>query len=158
MRIGSLQILEGPGSIPAGFAPYQDGCVAVWGGEGPRPQSFRVRFTVTTDAAAAVLSIEAKTARGRALGCELLLLPLRHGNSGFDRVLGSLAPLERAYWIGSEPVTGQSLTSLRLIWPDERPHFMRRASERPQAEAAVILPLDGRRRRGHLFVLDGGKG
>ena len=55
VRIGSLQILEGPGSVPTGLAPFQDGCVAVWGGLGSRPQPFRVRFTVTTDAAAACI-------------------------------------------------------------------------------------------------------
>src|SRR4029077_1489463 len=47
---------------------------------------------VSTDAAAAVLSLEGHTARRRTLACELLLLPLRHGKSGYDRVLGSLAP------------------------------------------------------------------
>jgi hypothetical protein len=112
---------------------------------------------VSTDAAAAVLSLEGRTARRRTLPCELLLLPLRHGKSGYDRVLGSLAPTERAYWIGSEPMTSQSVTSLRLIWPDERPHFMRRASDRPQPPAPIAIPIDNRRRRGHLFVLDGGK-
>jgi hypothetical protein len=54
VRIGSLQILEGPGSLPTSLAPFQDGCVAVWGGQG-RPQSFRVRFTVTTDASRACI-------------------------------------------------------------------------------------------------------
>jgi hypothetical protein len=112
---------------------------------------------VSTDAAAAVLSLEGRTPRRRTLACELLLLPLRHGKSGFDRVLGSLAPAERPYWIGSEPVTSQSVTSLRLIWPDERPHFMRRASDRVPPDAPVMPPIDSRRRRGHLFVLDGGK-
>jgi hypothetical protein len=113
---------------------------------------------VSRDAAAAVLSVEGHTARRRTLACEFLLLPLRHGKSGYDRVLGSLAPTEQPYWIGSEPVTGQSVTSLRLIWPDERPYFMRRASDRPQAgNGPVVLPIDSRRRRGHLFVLDGGK-
>jgi hypothetical protein len=53
VKIGSLRIIEGPGSLPTGISPYQDGCVAAWGGAGPRPQTFRVRFTVTTDAASA---------------------------------------------------------------------------------------------------------
>ena len=110
-----------------------------------------------TDAAAAVLSVEGRTSRRRTLPCELLLLPLRNGNSGYDRVLGSFAPTDRPYWIGNEPLTSQSVTSLRLIWPDERPHFMRRASDQPHAEAAIVLPIDSRRRRGHLVVLDGGK-
>jgi hypothetical protein len=55
VRSGSLKIIEGSGSLPVGFSPYQDGCVAVWGGPGPRPQTFRVRFTVTTDAAMACI-------------------------------------------------------------------------------------------------------
>ncbi len=53
VKIGSLKIIDGRGSLPVGFAPYQDGCVAAWGGDGPRPQTFRLRFTVTTDAASA---------------------------------------------------------------------------------------------------------
>ena len=55
VRIGSLSIVEGPGTIPTGVSPAQDGCVAVWGGSAPRPQPFRVRFTVTTDRAVACL-------------------------------------------------------------------------------------------------------
>ena len=55
VKIGSLRIIDGPGSLPVGISPYQDGCVAVWGGLGPRPETFRVRFTVTTDAAAACI-------------------------------------------------------------------------------------------------------
>src|SRR5260221_13021391 len=47
---------------------------------------------VSSDAAAAVLSLKGHTQRRRSLGCELLLLPLRQGTAGFDRILGSLAP------------------------------------------------------------------
>jgi hypothetical protein len=112
---------------------------------------------VSIDAAAAVVSLEGLTPRGRVVSCELLLLPLRHGKFGYDRVLGSLAPNERPYWIGSEPVTSQSVASLRLIWPDERPHFMRRTSDRVERSEPVVLPIDSSRRRGHLVVLDGGK-
>jgi hypothetical protein len=113
---------------------------------------------VSSDAAAAVLAVEGRTPRRRTVACEFLLLPLRHGKSGYDRVLGSLALIEQPYWIGSEPVTSQTVTSLRLIWPDERPHFRRRTSDRAQAtEGPVVLPIDNRRQRGHLFVLDGGK-
>jgi hypothetical protein len=55
VRIGSLKIIEGSGSLPVGFSPYQDGCVAIWSGLGPRPQAFRVRFTMTTDAVMACI-------------------------------------------------------------------------------------------------------
>lgn len=120
-----------------------------------RPAVATLASAVATDAAGAVLTVSVHTARERSLTCEVLLLPLRHGGTGYDRILGSLAALERPYWLGTEPVIRQSIASLRLIWPDERPHFMRRASDR--VEAPMVIPIDRTRRRGHLFVLDGGK-
>jgi hypothetical protein len=127
---------------------------------------------VTEDGAAAVVTVEAKTARGQEVAAELILLPLRHSNgSTFDRVLGSLAVLERPYWLGTEAVERQTIASLRLIWPDETPKYGRRRSDQPQkapaasrplampgANAGIIqMPLPNSRRRGHLFVVDGGK-
>ena len=111
---------------------------------------------VASDAAAAVVTLELSTARDQRLGCELLLLPLRHGRS-YDRILGSLSPAERPYWLGSEPIIRQQVQSLRLIWPDEQPSFMRRRTDRPDDSAPIPFPIDSRRRRRHLFVLDGGK-
>jgi hypothetical protein len=123
-----------------------------------RPAIASLATAVSSDAAAAVLSVDARTSRRRSVACEILLLPLRHGKSGYDRLIGSLALTETPYWIGSEPVTSQSVTSLRLIWPDEPSHFMRRATDRPPALVRPgVLPADGGRRRGHLVVLDGGK-
>ncbi|HVY20573.1 MAG TPA: PAS domain-containing protein [Bauldia sp.] len=125
---------------------------------------------VTEDGAAAVVTVEAKTARGQEVAAELILLPLRHSHgSTFDRVLGSLAVLERPYWLGTEPVERQTIASLRLIWPDETPKYGRRRTDTPQkaaprpvavpgANAGIIqMPLPNSRRHGHLFVLDGGK-
>jgi hypothetical protein len=116
---------------------------------------------VSEDGAAAVVTIEARTERHESLAAELILLPLRHSGSAFDRILGSLAVLERPYWLGSEPVASQKITSLRLIWPDEAPAFMRRKTDRPIAPlrlvpSPAIVPL-APRRRGHLVVFDGGK-
>ena len=92
---------------------------------------------VAEDGAAAVVTMSARTARDQDLLCELILLPLRHGDgAGFDRVLGSVAALERPYWLGSDPVVSQSIASLRLIWPDEAPTFMRRRSDQLAAESA----------------------
>ena len=118
---------------------------------------------VTEDGAAAVVTIEATTQRGQSVPAELILLPLRHTGPTFDRVLGSLAAMERPYWLGTEPVIRQSIASLRLIWPDQVPNLMRRRSDtmprgRP-AQGATVAPLHvpNSRRRGHLFVVDGGK-
>jgi len=120
---------------------------------------------VVEDGAAAVVTIEAKTARDQSVASELILLPLRHNGPTFDRVLGSLAVLERPYWVGSEPVISQTIASLRLVWPDEAPKFMRRRTDQPAPakapppppSAPVAFPVPNSRRRGHLFVVDGGK-
>jgi hypothetical protein len=121
---------------------------------------------VTEDGAAAVVTVEAKTARGQELAAELILLPLRHSGPDFDRVLGSLAALERPYWLGTEAVERQTIASLRLIWPDEAPRYGRRRTDGAGAPAVMspaaprtqgviaTMPLPNSRRRGHLFVLE----
>jgi hypothetical protein len=112
---------------------------------------------VSVDAAAAVVTIEATNADNRNVTCEILLLPLRHNGPDYDRILGSCAPLERPYWIGAEPIVRQSLTSLRLIWPDEQPAFLRRSTDhRVGASQPIPFPVP-QRRRGHLTLLEGGK-
>jgi hypothetical protein len=111
---------------------------------------------VATDAAAAVVSIVARTARGKSVPCELVILPLRHSGPAYDRILGSFAALDQPYWLGTEPVAGQTINSLRLIWPDEQPPFLRRRSDRTELPAPIPFPVPSRR-RGHLTVLDGGK-
>ena len=94
---------------------------------------------VSEDGAAAVITVSALTARGDETTCEMILLPLRHGSgAAFDRILGSVSVLERPYWLGTEPVVKQTVTSLRLIWPDEAPTFLRRRTDRPPAGGATI--------------------
>jgi hypothetical protein len=111
---------------------------------------------VSVDAAAAVVTIEATTASSRGVTCEILLLPLRHNGPGYDRILGSFAPLEQPYWIGTDPIVHLSLTSFRLIWPDEQPTFLRRSSDRTGISQTIPFPV-AHRRRGHLTLLEGGK-
>ena len=114
---------------------------------------------VAADAAAAVVSVLARTARDRSVPCELLILPLRHNGPGYDRILGSFATLDQPYWLGTESIVEQTITSLRLIWPDEQPQFLRRSSDRLAEEipAPIPFPVPDRRKRGHLTVFDGGK-
>ena len=130
---------------------------------------------VSQDAAAAVFGFEGRSAHDRTLPCEVLLLPIRQKGEGWTRILGSLVPMDDPYWIGIHPLMSQTITSLRLIWPDERPTFLRRGDEvidepridepgigvprpapifRPSLAAAAMT---GERRVGHLTVLDGGK-
>ncbi len=115
---------------------------------------------VVEDGAAAVVTIDVRTARDQNVACEMILLPLRNGAKSFDRVLGSLAALERPHWLGNEPVVRQAITSLRLIWPQETPRFFRRRTDPPappRPSAPIPFPLPNSRRRRHLFVVDGGK-
>ncbi len=140
---------------------------------------------VSQDAAAAVLGMTGRSAHERNLPCEVLFLPVRQKGGGFTRILGTLAPMEDPYWIGIHPIMAQSIASLRLIWPDERPHFLRRGDQldvevvptatsqayplAPRVEArprpgvparpVPLQPWTGHptRRVGHLVVLDGGK-
>jgi len=114
---------------------------------------------VAADGAAAVVSVEARSIRDKAACFEILLLPLRHGGDAYDRILGSFAPVDPPYWLGSEAISTQSLSSLRLLWPDNQPVFLKRASDRSATEipAPIPFPAPGQRRRGHLTVHDGGK-
>lgn len=120
-----------------------------------RPAIATLATAVTEDGAGAVISANLFSSRQRPAHCEFLLLPLRHGGPAYDRVLGSCAAFERPFWFGSEPIIRQRIVSMRLIWPDSRPHFMRPFDRRSPPPPHVDGP--GLRRRGHLFVLDGGK-
>ncbi len=87
---------------------------------------------VADDAAAAVIGITADTSAGRTGAFETVLLPLAHKGPGY-RILGSMAALERPFWLGIDPVQRQQTTSLRLIWPSA-------AAPLPPARAARSLP------------------
>lgn len=110
---------------------------------------------VCEDGAGAVISANLFANRVRPVHCEFLLLPLRHGGPTFDRILGSCAVFNRPYWFGSDPIVRQRIVSLRLVWPDDRPHFMRPFLERRGSVPPAVA--GGMRRHGHLFVVDGGK-
>lgn len=109
---------------------------------------------VSDDGAGAVVTADARTARARSVTCEIVLLPLRHGAGAYDRIVGSVAALERPYWLGAEPVVSQAVSSLRLLPPADPRRVRRRQEDWP-----VPFPASraGTRRRGHLFILDGGK-
>jgi hypothetical protein len=129
----------------------------LWAGE-DRQAMGTLAAAVSEDGAGAVVTVAGQTERGQEVLCETLLLPLRHGGAAFDRVLGACGVIERPYWLGSEPVVQQRIVSLRLIWPDEVPPFMRRRTDQPPAAGLPLrFPPPASRRRGHLFVVDGGK-
>lgn len=132
---------------------------------------------ITEDAAAAVLGIDGHTERKHALKMEMLLLPLQVPGEGRSRILGACAYFERPYWLGLHPILNQSISSLRLIWPDERPHFLSHGSDVRSSvpalprvgalpghlgvgfQGSMISPamLGAARQVRHLTVIDGGK-
>jgi hypothetical protein len=112
---------------------------------------------VSVDAAGAVITADLTSTRMQSVTCEFLLLPLRHTGGAYDRILGSCAALTRPYWLGTDPILRQRIASLRLIWPDDRPRFMRRASDRLHAPPPIPFPMERRNRRPNLVVLEGGK-
>lgn len=80
---------------------------------------------IRTDAAAAIIGYEGKNARGQSVPFEMLLLPLRYGGHDYPRILGVSVPTDTHYWMGVHPVLSHEVTSMRLIWPDEQPAFLR---------------------------------
>ncbi|MBO6759045.1 MAG: PAS domain-containing protein [Roseibium sp.] len=123
---------------------------------------------VREDAAAAVLGIAGHTEQRQQLHMEMLLLPLHVPGEGRVRILGSCTPMDRPYWLGLHPLMRQSITSLRLVWPDERPMFLNGSTKvsnpilpRFKAEDMPVstpaLPRGAERRVGHLTVYAGGK-
>jgi hypothetical protein len=131
-----------------------------WNGE-DRSALATLAAAVCEDGAAAVVTTSVRSIRSEEISCELLLLPLHHGQKSFNRILGSFAPLEQPGWLGADPVVSQQIVSLRLIWPNENPSFMRRKSDAPVDFPAAALvssiPVHTGRRHGHLIVMDGGK-
>jgi hypothetical protein len=134
---------------------------------------------ITEDAAATVMGLVGKTDHGRELALEALMLPLKQRNEGYTRILGSLVPMDDPFWIGIHPVMSQTVASLRLIWPDEKPTGLVHSGQIPpihvplsaveansQVDRAETVPVfqtgnvvaaNFRRRVQHLTVYDGGK-
>lgn len=120
---------------------------------------------IVEDGAAAVVGLEALNDRGQSAPVEIMMLPLKHDGPHHTRILGCYAPLSTPYWFGLHPVVRQPIQSLRLIWPDERPSFLRTAAEADAAERIVepapfvrVAPQPAAGRRvAHLRVIDGGR-
>lgn len=122
---------------------------------------------VADDEAAAVVGFEGRTERDQKLAFETILLPLRHYGQPKSRIVGAVSPEDMPYWIGIWPITDLQITSMRLVWPDERPSFMRNSDndkeERHPPITLVASPdipnpvVASDRRVGHLTLIEGGR-
>jgi hypothetical protein len=109
------------------------------------------------DATGAVIDVDLVSARDRIVAGEFLLLPLRHGATSRDRILGCLALHRRPYWIGADPIVDQRITAMKLIEPDRRPPAGGASGNRLVSLPPAFFRAGLGRRHGHLYVVDGGR-
>ena len=130
--------------------------------------SIKILMTaVADDEAAAVIGFTGTTERGQSLDFETVILPLRHFGQPRSRILGAASPADMPYWIGIWPLKELTINSMRLIWPDERPAFLRNNAGAPQVglvpQRKIISPaipdhvIQNERRVRHLTVIEGGR-
>lgn len=97
-----------------------------------------------------MLSATARTEDRRELETEALLLPLASNDGHSDRILGSLSPLSRPYWLHATPVSGLDATGFRVLDPDRTAALLK--------EPGLDETLSpGIRRVQHLRVFEGGR-
>lgn len=97
-----------------------------------------------------MLSATARTEDRRELETEALLLPLASNDGHSDRILGSLSPLSRPYWLHATPVSGLDVTGLRVLDPDRTAALLKE----PGLDETFS---PGIRRVQHLRVFEGGR-
>jgi hypothetical protein len=71
--------------------------------------------TLTEDVNGTVARVTGRNAEGAIVGLEMMLLPLSHRGRMPARLLGTLAPLDMPWWLGSKPVTSLRLEALRFV-------------------------------------------
>lgn len=128
----------------------------LWSGE-DRARLAEAAARVCDEAVAAVVEVDLFSVRDRTVACEFLLLPLRHGTTMLDRILGSCAVYRRPYWFGTDPIATQVITDLRLIGPGQQPVGSGYEGSRFVTLPPAFLRAGGGQRHGHLYVIEGGK-
>ena len=131
---------------------------------------------VTEDHAVALVTFQGTTPINTRASFETILLPIRHNGTTDARLLGAMTALDTPYWLGTQPISEQRITGLRLIWPDELSSADLASQltgefandlEQVEVEAVPtamrVQPISGRafgrsaRRYAHLAVIDGGR-
>jgi hypothetical protein len=122
-----------------------------------------ILVSVASESVAVVLGSSARSKDGRTLALETLILPLLHNQQAARRFMGITTPVHRPYWLGTDPIGQQTLTSMRVINPvkELRPfaaRFKVLPAKPPADEINNPPPLPVGKRVGHLVVLEGGRG
>lgn len=108
------------------------------------------------DNAVCVIAYDGATREGRMNSFEMILLPLA-GKGESPRVLGTVQPRLKPFWLGADPIVENSIESFHLVNPDE----MVAPSHRATVESPALSPdgdlLEQGRRIRHLVVYKGGR-
>lgn len=119
----------------------------------------RQAWSVFHDNAVVVVAFDGVTENGKAAPFEMVMLPLL-GDEGSPRALGCIVPVEKPYWLGTDPVAENRVEALRILDPKRERQLL---AERPRIEGPPLAPdrLDGAAKSGrrirHLVVFDGGR-
>lgn len=108
-----------------------------------------------------IISHKGKAADGREVEFETLVLPLLPTHDGDIRLLGVSTPKEAPFWLGSEPIVTNKITSAYNIsvssTQDESEATLVPFPGDLKMSPSVISATTQGRQFGHLRVLDGGK-
>lgn len=108
-----------------------------------------------------IVEIWAESRAGRSVEMELLLLPLSDGSKGNQRILGSLCPLDRPYWLTVDPIVSLVTASIRVLDVHKEHVFLASRPRIPVEPNMSIFRSSGAstdfRRINHLTLIEGGR-
>ncbi len=112
---------------------------------------------ISHDGAVGIVTVTGSTDRNQFARFEMIIMPLRHHDGKISRFIGAMSCAELPYWLGVNPIVQQTADAVRIVWPEERPDFLRQAvnQDTPVPEAMVRQPV---RHVRHLAIYDGGRG
>ncbi len=119
--------------------------ISLWSDAGPIRDLLQ---TLVKEGSGTVAHVTGRNVEDGAVGLEMLLLPLGHHGRMPARFLGSMAAIERPWWLTARPVTGLQLETLRFVGgvsdAIRAPHFMA-AEPRPFRRPTFVVYEGGRR-------------
>ncbi len=83
-----------------------------------------------------VIGFEGRSAAGRSNSFETILLPLQ-GNSESARLFGAIIPCDKPYWLGSDIILDNSITTVKVVDPEKELVFL---NNRPSVSVASLAP------------------
>jgi|SRR5690606_18133170 len=120
----------------------------------------RLAYGTLRDKSVSVVTYEGLTQSGKTNLFEMILLPLESG-FGSPRLLGAVTPIDKPYWLGTDPVVEGKIETMRIVDAEREPLFLEnRAPSLAPASSNLINnglgKVEGRRIR-HLVVFEGGR-